>query len=403
MCAHSHSTKFYRKFGLQGSIFLAALLGILMGFYPIPGQQQVALAFMTLFTSILKLISLPIIFLSLLTSFTGINELSRFQKMSYKTLKWTFLTTIIAALGSLLIYLIIQPVRVLYSPSGGSTPLSSNFLDHLVNLFPSNIFQPFLEGNIFGILILAISLGIALLKAPNREKIHDVLTPLLFAMMQLVKVIIFIIPFSVWAGIILSFSSLAKGDVLGQLALYLVVVLGANLFQGLIILPLLLKLKGIKPYHALKSFFPALTVAFFSKSSVATLPIAMKTAEESLKVKKEVSRFVFPICTTINMNGCAAFILATGLFVAASNGFTFTLLQMLGWVFIATIAAIGNAGVPMGCYFLTTALLAAMNIPVEMMGIILPFYTFLDMVETSLNVWSDASVALIVDKETILT
>jgi Na+/H+-dicarboxylate symporter len=103
------------------------------------------------------------------------------------------------------------------------------------------------------------------------------------------------------------------------------------------------------------------------------------------------------------MNGCAAFILATGLFVAASNGFTFTLLQMLGWVFIATIAAIGNAGVPMGCYFLTTALLAAMNIPVEMMGIILPFYTFLDMVETSLNVWSDASVALIVDKETILT
>ncbi len=404
MCADHGNKKHSKKIGLQSWIFIAASLGLIMGFYPVPGQEKWALAFMTLFTNILKLISLPVIFLSLLTSFTGIDEIHKFQKMSYKTVKWTFLTTIIAALTSLTLYLIIQPVHSsgISSSNTPSSGIQTSFLDHLVNLFPSNIFQPFLEGNVFGILLLAIGLGIALLKAPNRDKIHDVLTPLLFAMMKLVKVILAIIPLTVWSGIILSFASLTKGKVLTGLALYLTVVVGANLLQGLIILPLILKAHGISPFSSLRIFFPALTVAFFSKSSVATMPIAMRTAENGLGIRAAVSRFVFPICTTINMNGCAAFILATGLFVSASNGFTFTGIQLIGWVFIATIAAIGNAGVPMGCYFLSTALLAAMDIPVEMMGLILPFYTLIDMVETALNVWSDASVAMIVNKETTL-
>lgn len=72
---------------------------------------------------------------------------------------------------------------------------------------------------------------------------------------------------------------------------------------------------------------------------------------------------------------------------------------MVMWVLIATIAAVGNAGVPMGCYFLSSALLAAMGIPLNLLGVILPFYAMIDMLESAINVWSDCCVTAVVDKE----
>ena len=97
------------------------------------------------------------------------------------------------------------------------------------------------------------------------------------------------------------------------------------------------------------------------------------------------------------MNGCAAFIFTTVIFLMQNHGIEITLSTMFIWIFIATIAAVGNAGVPMGCFFLSTSLLASMDVPITLLGIILPFYAIIDMIETSLNVWSDACVAKVVD------
>lgn len=127
--------------------------------------------------------------------------------------------------------------------------------------------------------------------------------------------------------------------------------------------------------------------------------MAMKCAEEKLGISRKIASFSLPLCTTINMNGCAGFILITVLFVSMSNGISFSMAEMVVWIFIATIAAVGNAGVPMGCYFLASAFLAAMNVPLNILGIILPFYTLIDMVETAINVWSDSCVTAIVHKE----
>ena len=118
-----------------------------------------------------------------------------------------------------------------------------------------------------------------------------------------------------------------------------------------------------------------------------------------LGIHPKVANFSFPLCTVINMNGCAAFILTTVLFVSGINGHVFSLSDLIMWVFLASLAAIGNAGVPMGCFFLSSAFLVSMKVPVAVMGLILPFYTFLDMVETSLNLWSDISITSIVNKE----
>ena len=99
------------------------------------------------------------------------------------------------------------------------------------------------------------------------------------------------------------------------------------------------------------------------------------------------------------MNACAAFILITVLFVSEINGYTFSISEMLLWVFLATGGAIGNAGIPMGCYFMAMSYLISMKVPLNTMGIILPIYTIIDMFETAINVWSDVCITQIVNKE----
>ena len=157
--------------------------------------------------------------------------------------------------------------------------------------------------------------------------------------------------------------------------------------------------RGLNPVHVFRQMSPALAVALFTKSSAGTLPVTIASAENNLHVNPRISRFVLPICTTINMNGCAAFILVTSLFVMQNAGFELSLGTMITWLFISVLAAIGNAGVPMGCYFLTLSLMSSMGAPIGVMGIILPIYTIIDMIETAENVWSDSTVCAITDHE----
>ena len=171
------------------------------------------------------------------------------------------------------------------------------------------------------------------------------------------------------------------------------VILGGNLIQFFIVLPLFLLARGLNPVRTLGRMMPAVLMALFTKSSAATLPVTMATAENRLGVSQKVLRFVLPICTTINMNGCAAFILVTSLFVMQNGGTVLTLPTMLLWLLIAVISAVGNAGVPMGCYFLTISLMSSMNVPVDLMGAILPISAIIDKIETTVNVWSDSSVS----------
>jgi Na+/H+-dicarboxylate symporter len=125
----------------------------------------------------------------------------------------------------------------------------------------------------------------------------------------------------------------------------------------------------------------------------------MDAAEKNLGISRGISRFVFPLCTAINMNGCAAFILTTVIYVMQNCGIEIGLSTLLQWIFISTVAAIGNAGVPMGCFFLSMSLLTSMDVSIDLLWLILPFYGLIDMGETALNVWSDACVTQVVDKK----
>ena len=216
----------------------------------------------------------------------------------------------------------------------------------------------------------------------------------------LIKALVWTLPLGIAAFSAQLAAQISSGGIVASsIGKYVLVILAGNFGQALIILPLFLLARGLNPLRVIAKMYPAVLMALFTKSSAATLPVTMDCAETRLKADSKVARFVLPICTTINMNGCAAFILATSLFVMQNGGFALPLSTVLVWIIISVVAAVGNAGVPMGCFFLTFSLMSGIGAPVAVMGAILPVYTILDMFETAENVWSDSCVCAMTDKD----
>lgn len=385
-------------------IALATLLGLLAGYCNVPAVDAIAGTVSEVFINLLKLVSLPIIFLSIVSTASGMESIGEIKTLGKKVIKYTLLTTVIAAAVALLIFVVVDPVRSHINENiFAEKPVTQqgSYFAYLIKSIPSNIVQPFIENHVIGVLFIAMMLSLAILSLPvqNRSVLHSFFSSLYAAIMKITTWIVKIMPLAIWAFITLFFKDFREGLDVKSLALYLSCVIAANLVQAFIVLPLFLKYKGVPPFKTARGMMPALSVAFFTKSSSAALPMAMRCAQERVKMSPKVASFTLPLCTTINMNACAAFILTTVLFVSMSNGMMFTRIEMVMWIFIATIAAIGNAGVPMGCYFLSGAFLAAMDVPLNILGIILPFYTMIDMLESAINVWSDSCVAAVVDKE----
>lgn len=384
-------------------LVMALIAGILCGLYPHPAIIAAANAIALMFVNLLKFISLPLIFLAIVSTITQMASKSELKHYGGKVLKYTLLTTIIAATVGLGLFIWIDPVAVASEftvVEAGVVPHGS-YWDYLIASVPSNLITPFSEGNVIAILLVALLMSAAVMNLPDKQKIalNELFTNLFAAMLGIAKLILKFIPIAIWAFITQFIEGFKGGDQLASVGLYLLCVVLANIIQAFIVLPLFLKAKGLSPLKTIKAMYPALNIAFWSKSSGATLPVTLQCATERLGLSPKVAGFSLPLCTAINMNGCAGFITITVLFVSMSNGIAFSPLELGLWVFVATLAAIGNAGVPMGCYFLSLALLTTMNVPLNLMFVILPFYTFIDMLETAINVWSDACVTAAVDKD----
>lgn len=404
MCAqHTYQKKM--RSSLPFLYALMIFLGILSGYSDIALLKSLGLFISDVFIKIFKCISLPIIALSIIVTISNYRADGIMRTVWQRAMTYTLGTTLVAAAVSCALYLAIQPSVIVLTNQTSALAAPAHqlsYLQHVANLIPSTIFEPFLEHQVMGVLLLGIVIGIAIRYIPEpeaKESIRQFFRGAHGLFMVVTHWIIAVIPLGLYGFITTTVVQLREGMAIKGIGSYLLIIVLANLIQGFVILPLWLKSQGIKPFAAFKGMLPALSVAFFSKSSVGTLPVTMETAEKNLHIKPEVSRFVLPLCTSLNMNGCAAFIFTTVIYLMQSNGIEVSLAMMGMWVIVATIAAIGNAGVPMGCFFLSASLLASMNVPITLLGIILPFYSLIDMLETGLNVWSDSCVATVVDEK----
>ena len=399
MCDH------HRHIGMNSTIVLlaAAALGLVTGWLDVAVINSAAGVVADIFIRLLKLVSLPIIFFSLIATLSGMGGMGDARALGGKVLKYTLMTTLVAATMALALYLMLDPT--LYASELNAPQFQGmevvSYWSYLLTLIPSNFIEPFYNNNVMGALFLALLMSVAILSLnkEHKETLHKLFDSLFATVMKITSFVLKLMPLAVWAFVNLFVRDFQNQNMLQGLVIYLICVLLANLIQAGIILPLFLKSRGLSPIHAARAMWPALTVAFFSKSSSAALPSAVNCAELRMGVNSKVARFSMPLCITVNMNACAAFILITVLFVSQSNGVHYSALELVSWIVIATIAAIGNAGVPMGCYMLSSAFLAAMNVDLSLMMLILPFYSFIDMLESAINVWSDSCVTAMVNQE----
>jgi Na+/H+-dicarboxylate symporter len=277
-----------------------------------------------------------------------------------------------------------------------------SYYDHILGVVPNNMLQPFLSGNVLSVMLIAAALGLGLAfmpKTENREVLLKGILGLQELLFTLINALLFVLPLGILAFAAQLSAQIEAGVIVGALGKYTLVIMASNFVQFFFVLPLFLLARGLNPVTVFKQMSPALAVALFTKSSAGTLPVTLASAEQNMRVNTAVSRFVLPICTTINMNGCAAFILITSLFVMQNAGLELSMSTMLTWLVIAVLAAVGNAGVPMGCYFLTLSLMSGIGAPIGIMGVILPIYTIIDMIETAENVWSDSCVCAMTDHD----
>lgn len=362
----------------------------------------------TVFTRLFQFVAIPTIALAIITTLSTLGAQKHTGRIFAHTVFYTLLTTISAAAVGLALYLWISPATLpidFIGKGAENVPgkLSElSYYEHFLSVIPNNILAPIISGNVLSVLIIAAALGLGLAFMPKTKNRETLLSGIFGAqelLFTLIRALIWALPVGILAFAAQLSAELEAGVIVGSLGQYVAVVLGGNLIQFFIVLPLIMILRGLNPIHVFRQMSPALAVALFTKSSAGTLPVTLASAERNLKVNPSVSRFVLPICTTINMNGCAAFILVTSLFVMQNAGFELTIGTMISWLFISVFAAIGNAGVPMGCYFLTLSLMSSIGAPLGLMGIILPVYSIIDMVETAENVWSDSTVCAITNHE----
>ena len=394
---------------IQAVLYVVAIvLGLINGFYGSEIWIQTGEFISTIFIRLFRFIAVPIIAVSIIATLSQISRSTESGRIFRHSVFYTLLTTILAATLAAILFELFAPANVTLSDTTQASEAiagikGKSYFDYITSVVPDNAIAPFLSANVLSVLIIAAAVGIAIAKLPHDSREQRVLmaffSGLQSVLFTLVSWIIMILPLGIFGFFTVLAKEINAGVAVGGLGTYFATVLSANFIQMLIVLPAILLLRGINPIRVFKGMLPALTVAFFSKSSAGTLPVTMRCSEVNLGVKESVSRFVLPMCTTINMNGCAAFILITVVYLMQNAGVDITWTTLAVWIFISTIAAVGNAGVPMGCFFLSASLLASMNVPILLMGVILPFYAVIDAIETTLNVGSDSNVAVLVHKD----
>ena len=386
---------------------VALVVGAVLGLLGINWLNEIMNFVATVYTRLFQLLAVPTIVLAVISTFATFGSKGS-GKIFGRTLTYTLFTTFAAAAVGAILYVLIAPGNL---PAGTALECSGaaavqgpdvTYSDHILSIIPNNIVKPFFDGNVLSLLLLAFAIGIGLSKLPdseNKSVIVKGLIGLQELLFLLIRWLIWTLPLGIIAFSAQLSAQVSAGVVADSIGKYVLVVLGGNVLQFFVVLPLFLLARGLNPIRVLGRMMPAVLMALFTKSSAATLPVTMETAERRLGIRNNIARFVLPICTTINMNGCAAFILVTSLFVMQNGGTPITLSTVLLWIIVSVVSAVGNAGVPMGCYFLTLSLMSGIGAPVAVLGIILPIYTIIDMVETAENVWSDSCVTAMVDHD----
>lgn len=386
---------------ILGALILAILLGII---YP---DHSAYVAWMgKLFLSALKMIIVPLIFTSIVAGMANIGGGANLGRIGLKTIGYYLTTSILAIVSGLLLVNLLKPgVGVSFSRVAeveGLAKLKPSVWDTLMGIIPENVFEAMVKGDILSIIFFGMLVGFFIPRVAirYREPLTTFVNALYEVMMKITMFVIKFTPLGVFGIVYNEVASqtnlleVAKG--LGGYALTVVLAL---LVHAFVVLPLILRIVGkISPFKHFSAMSMPLLAAFSTSSSSATLPLTMEAVEKNGGVSNKISSFTLPLGATINMDGTALYECVAAMFIAQFLGVEMTLATQLIVIFTALLASIGAAGIPMAGLVMISVILTAVDLPVYYVGIILAVDRPLDMLRTSINVWSDSCGAVLIAK-----
>lgn len=366
-------------------------LYLLNGLFHVIGQ---------LFILSLKMMVVPLVFVSLFCGTTALRDPAMLGSIGGRTLAFYLMTTAIALAIALSFALMIGVgVGADIATNPGYTPKESKSFIEVILSIIDNPIKAMAEGNLLAVIVFSILLGLSATMAGKAgDQIIDFFKAFNEVIMKLVMLIMHFAPYAVFAILAKVFAELGV-DAIKSLAGYFFTVLGLLIFHALVVYPVLLKLlSGLNPLTFLKKMEAAVTFAFGTSSSNATIPVTLRTVTERMGVSKSVASFTIPFGATINMDGTAIMQGVATVFIANAYGVDLTTSQLLMVVLMATLASIGSAGVPSAGLVMLQGVLLQVGLPIEGIGIILGIDRLLDMTRTAVNITGDATVTCIVAK-----
>ncbi|MFC0187777.1 dicarboxylate/amino acid:cation symporter [Fictibacillus aquaticus] len=395
---------------LSSKILIALALGVVAGLvlnlaapsiFP-EADKYVLKPVGTIFLNLIKMLVVPIVFFSIVLGTAGLGDPKKLGRIGAKTLGYFLGTTTLAIIIAMVLALVFKPGEVgTFDTSGAdfkaekAPPVSET----LLNIIPVNPIQAMTEGNMLQIIAFSIFVGFALTMLGSKTKgLYNLIDQGNELMMYLVNLVMKFAPYGAFALI----ASAVGGQgipALKAMGLYMGIVIAALLLHSIITYGGSVALFAKKnPIWFFKGFSPAMSVAFSTSSSNATLPISMKTAQENLDVPEPISGFVQPLGATVNMDGTAIMQGVATIFIAQVYGVDLSIGEMLTVVLTAVLASIGTAGVPGVGLIMLAMVLNSVGLPVEGIALILGVDRLLDMMRTAVNITGDAACAVIVAK-----
>ncbi|MBP1581754.1 MAG: dicarboxylate/amino acid:cation symporter [Oscillospiraceae bacterium] len=394
-----------KKMSLAVQIFIGLGLGILAGLiFMMLGKADLAVTYVkpfgTIFLNLIKFIVVPIVLTSIIAGVISMSDIRKVGSIGAKTVIYYTCTTAFAIVVGLLFANLFKGTFQMLETSNLEYTVaeSSNFMDTLVNIFPSNIIQPMANATMLQVIVIALFFGFGILLAGEKGKpLAAVIDSLCEVSMIIMGLIIKLSPIGVFA-LICPVVAENGPKILGSLLMVLIVAYLSYAVHMIVVYSTTVKtLGGLSPLAFFKGMIPAMLLAFSSSSSVGTLPLNKECCEK-LGAKKEITSFVIPLGATINMDGTAIYQGVCAVFIAACFGIDLNLSQMITIVLTATLASIGTAGVPGSGMVMLAMVLQSVGLPVEGIALVAGVDRIFDMGRTVVNITGDASCAIVVSK-----
>jgi len=366
-----------------------------------------------IFLRLLFMLVIPLLFSALVVGIAEMGDLRSLGRVGWKTLAFTVCVSSIAvAIGITLVNLFkpgagVDPAvaqQLLADASENaqkivaSSAMQGSGIDLLLNIVPTNVIRAAADNDILAVMFFALmfGIGIVLTRSPLAQKTKDVVEGVFEICMTLIHLVIRLAPYAV-ACLVFNLAAAFGWDLLTKLAGYVGVALLAMSIHFFIVYSLSVRwLGGMSPIAFFRGSQEAIVMAFSTASSNATLPTALKVADEELKLPRKVARFVLTVGATANQNGTALFEGVTVLFLAQFFNIDLSLTQQVVVMLVCILGGVGTAGVPAGSLPVIAMICGMVGVPAEGIGLILGVDRLLDMCRTTLNVTGDLAAAVVV-------